>query len=80
MTGVRAWLRGLFLALRGPLEVLKPEIASRRSGFVVGAAAFLTLEEPTKVRIPAQSDHPFRANPITHSGVFDHPAASGVAT
>jgi hypothetical protein len=25
------------------------------------------------VRIPLQSDHPFRSNPISCSGVFDHP-------
>jgi len=26
------------------------------------------------MRIPEQSDHPFRTKAITHSGVSDHPA------
>jgi hypothetical protein len=28
---------------------------------------------PFELRIPLQSDHPFRSNPISCSGVFDHP-------
>jgi replicative DNA helicase len=42
----------------------------------VGGRTQLALfqEQVPTVRIPGQSDHPFRSNPITHSGVFDHPS------
>jgi len=30
-------------------------------------------EDRVQLRIPGQSDHRFRSNPITDSGVFDHP-------
>jgi hypothetical protein len=41
------------------------------------ASTAITVAGP--VRIPIESDHPFRLNPIADSGVSDHLAGVGVS-
>ena len=53
-------------------EAVAGVVRSPRSGALV--VLDYGLNPYTWVRIPIESDHPFRSNPITHSGVFDHPA------
>jgi hypothetical protein len=39
----------------------------------------LVEPEPPRLRIPIESDHLFRSNPIADSGVSDHLAGAGVS-
>jgi hypothetical protein len=44
------------------------------------ALILFELEQPErKLRIPIDSDHSFRSNPIADSGVSDHLAGAGVS-
>jgi len=58
-------VRGDVLFLGTPPGVISHSTACRRQ------AAW--------VRIPIESDHPFRPNPIADSGVSDHLAGAGVS-
>jgi hypothetical protein len=58
----------MILAFARPTVLLL--IASEVSGVVTPNAI---------VRIPIESDHPFRPNPIADSGVSDHLAGAGVS-
>jgi len=63
-------------------RVLAQASLSERTRLLTEVLTLGRLVSPGSVRIPSQSDQPFRSNPISRSvipKVFDHPFCGGFA-
>jgi hypothetical protein len=61
------------------IRVVRPAALTARTAAVRASPTPWTRSAPPGLRIPIESDHLFRSNPIADSGVSDHLAGVGVS-